>query len=46
MLLVQLHIDIKWTIKVLQQVMLGIFLREDGMLGWDFPIYAEAIIKD
>lgn len=46
MLLVQLHIDIKWTIKVLQQVMLGIFLREDGMLGWYLPIDAESIIED
>lgn len=46
MLLVQIHIDIKWTIKILQQVMLGIFLREDGMPGWYLPIYAEAIIKD
>mgnify|MGYP006926201604 CR=1 FL=1 len=26
--------------------MFCIFLREDGMFGWDFPIDTESIIKD
>ena len=38
--------DIKWTIKILQHCMLRIFLREIGMLCWDFPIDTEGTIKD
>ena len=46
MLLIQVYIDVEWTIKVLQHGMLRIFLREISMLCWDFPIDTEGIIED
>lgn len=46
LLLVEIYFDVEWGIKVLQHGMLRIFLREIGMLGWDFPIDTEGVIED
>ena len=46
MLLIQIDIDVEWTIKVFQHRMLRIFFGEISMLGWDIPIDTEGIIED
>ena len=43
-LLIQIDIDVEWTIKVFQHRMLRIFLREIGMFCRNLPINTESDI--
>ena len=46
LLIIQTDVEVERRVKVLQQVMLGVFLGEDGLVGRDAPVDAQRMVED